>query len=39
MDLSEYYEHFESTYNKSIFALCLTLFVVIFIGVRSLRDK
>ena len=39
MDLSEYYEHFESTYNISIFALCLTLFVVIFIGVRSLRDK
>jgi len=39
MDLSEYYEYFQSTYNISIFALCLTIFVVIFIGVRSLKDK
>ena len=39
MDLSEYYKYFESTYNISIFALFLTGFVVIFIGVRSLKNK
>ena len=39
MDLSEYYEYFQSTYNISIFALCLTIFVLIFIAVRSLKDK
>ena len=39
MDLSTYYEDFQTTYNLSIIALCLTIFAVVFIGVRSLRDK
>lgn len=39
MDLSKYYEDFQLTYNISIFSLCLTIFAVVFIGVRSLRDK
>ena len=39
MDLSTYYEEFQFTYNLAIVALCLAFFVVIFVGVRSIRDK
>ena len=39
MDLSVYYEEFQSTYNIAVFALCLAAFAVIFVGVRSIKDK
>ena len=39
MDLTTYYEEFQSTYNISIFALCLAGVAVVFIGIRSLRDS
>lgn len=39
MDLSTYYEDFQFTYNLAIFALCLTSFIVIFVGVCRLKDK
>ena len=39
MDLSTYYEHFQETYNLAVFALCLTVFAVLFIGIRAIRDK
>ena len=39
MDLSTYYKDFQTTYNLSVFVLCLAAFVVIFIGIRSIMDK
>ena len=39
MDLSTYYEEFQSTYNLAIFVLCFALFVVVFIAIRSIKDK
>ena len=39
MDLSTYYTEFQSTYNWAVFAVFLALFVVVFIGVRTLKDK
>ena len=39
MDLSTYYEHFQETYNLAVFALCLTVFAVLFVGIRRIIDK
>jgi len=39
MDMSKYYEDFRFTYNLAIVALCLTFLVVVFVGIRSLKDK
>ena len=39
MDLSTYYKDFQLTYNLSVFVIVIAFFVVVFIGVRSLKDK
>lgn len=39
MDLSAYYDKFQSTYNLALFAVFFTLFVAIFCCVRTVKDK
>lgn len=39
MDLSTYYEELQVNFKMLVFAECLVFFVMIFIGVRSIRDK
>ena len=39
MDLSTYYEDFQTTYYLSIVALCLAIFAVLFVGIRRIIDK
>lgn len=39
MDLSTYYEDFQTTYNLAVFALCLTVFAVLFVGIRRIINK
>ena len=39
MDLSTYYEDFQTTYNLAVFALCLTIFAVLFVGIRRIINK
>lgn len=39
MDLPAYYDKFQSTYNTALFAVFLTLFVVIFCCIRTIKDK
>lgn len=39
MDLSTYYKDLQTTYNLAVFALCLTIFAVLFVGIRGIIDK
>ena len=39
MDLSAYYEDFQLTYNLAVFTFFFTVFVVIFVGIRTIKDK
>ena len=39
MDLTEFYEEFQSTYNLALIALCLAIFAVLFVGIRRIINK
>ena len=39
MDLTEYYEEFQSIYNLAVIALCLAIFAVLFVGIRRIINK
>ena len=39
MDLSPYYEEFQSTYNLAVIAVFVTLFAVVFVSVRLWKNK
>lgn len=39
MDISTYYEEFQSEYNLAVFAVFFALFVVVFCAIRTIRDK
>ena len=39
MDLSVYYEEYASVFRIATFVMCLTIFAVLFIGIRNIRDK
>ena len=39
MDLSTYYKELQTTYNLAVFALCLTIFAVLFVGIRRIINK